>query len=209
MRSIFHWFSSPPHDGPRATILLRLMAGSVFLWEGILKFVYVNQGVGRFAKLGLPFPDFTASFVGGLEIVGGLLILLGLGTRFVAVPFLIEMVVAMLSTKIGLYLGTSPLPLPPSPPVTGFWAVLHEVRSEYAQLLTSAFLLWAGPGPWSADARWARRRTEQQKHQSSSAEIARAPTANRFSGSLCEPVGSARAGRSLTSAAGSNGRDNV
>jgi uncharacterized membrane protein YphA (DoxX/SURF4 family) len=206
MRSIFHWFSSPPHGAPKATILLRLMAGSVFLWEGILKFVYVNQGVGRFTKLGFPFPDFTASFVGGLEIVGGVLILLGLGTRFVAVPFLIEMVVAMLSTKIGLYLGTSPLPLPPSPPVTGFWAVLHEVRSEYAQLLTMAFLLWAGPGPWSADSRWARRRTERQKHHSSPAEIAIAATAARSSGSLCEPAGSARAGRSLTSAAGSNGR---
>jgi uncharacterized membrane protein YphA (DoxX/SURF4 family) len=133
------------------------MAGSVFLWEGILKFVYANQGVGRFTKLGFPFPDFTASFVGGLETVGGLLILLGLGTRFISVPFLIEMVVAMLSTKIGLYLGTSPLPLPPSPPLTGLWAVLHEVRSEYAQLLTVAFLLWAGPGPWSLDARWARK----------------------------------------------------
>ena len=209
MRSIFHWFSSPPHDAPKATILLRLMAGSVFLWEGILKFVYVNQGVGRFTKLGLPFPDVTASFVGGLEIVGGLLILLGLGTRFVAVPFLIEMVVAMLSTKIGLYLGTSPLPLPPSPPVTGFWAVLHEVRSEYAQLLTVAFLLWAGPGPLSVDARWARRRTGQQKRQNSSAQMTGAPTASWSSRSLCEPAGSARAGRSLTSVAGSNGRDNV
>jgi uncharacterized membrane protein YphA (DoxX/SURF4 family) len=197
MRSILHWLSIPPYDSPKATILLRLMAGGVFLWEGILKFVYVNQGVGRFTRLGFPFPDFTASFVGGLEIGGGLLILLGLGTRFVAVPFLIEMVVAMLSTKIGLYLGTSPLPLPPSPPVTGFWAVLHEVRSEYAQLLTVAFLLVAGPGPWSLDARWARKRTEQQKHQSSSLEIASAPTTTRSSGSLGEPAGSAGAGRSL------------
>jgi uncharacterized membrane protein YphA (DoxX/SURF4 family) len=209
MRSIFQWFSSPPQDAPKATILLRLMAGGVFFWEGILKFVYVNQGVGRFTKLGLPFPDFTASFVGGLEIVGGLLILLGLGTRFVAVPFLIEMAVAMLSTKIGLYLGTSPLPLPPSPPVTGFWAVLHEVRSEYAQLLTSAFLLCAGPGPWSVDARWARHRTEQGKHKSSSTEIANAPTPTRSSRSLYEPAGSARATRSLTSSAAPNGRDNV
>src|SRR5262249_58127514 len=122
MKNIMQWLTQPPVDGPASTILIGLMAGSVFFWEGILKFVYVNQGVGRFTKLGLPFPDFTASFVGGLEIVGGLLILLGLGTRFVAVPFLIEMVVAMLSTKIGLYLGTSPLPLPPSPPVTGLWA---------------------------------------------------------------------------------------
>jgi uncharacterized membrane protein YphA (DoxX/SURF4 family) len=209
MRSIFHWFSSPPHDAPKAAILLRLMAGSVFFWEGILKFVYVNQGVGRFTKLGFPFPDATASFVGGLEIVGGLLILLGVGTRFVAVPFIIEMLVAMLSTKIGIYLGTSPLPLPPSPPVIGFWAVLHEVRSEYAQLLTIAFLLWGGPGPWSVDALWARRRTKQQTRQSSSAEIARAPSFTRSSGSLGESAESARAGRPVTSAAGSNGRDNL
>src|SRR5207249_446421 len=38
----------PPEIAPNATLLLRLMAGSVFLWEGILKFVFVNQGVGRF-----------------------------------------------------------------------------------------------------------------------------------------------------------------
>jgi uncharacterized membrane protein YphA (DoxX/SURF4 family) len=180
MRNIFRWFSNPSHNAPEATILLRLMAGGVFLWEGILKFVYLNQGVGRFTKLDFPFPDFTASFVGGLEIVGGLLILLGLGTRFVAVPFLIEMVVAMLSTKIGLYFGTSPLPLPPSPPVTGIWAVLHEVRSEYAQLLTIAFLLWAGPGPLSIDALWARRRTWQQKHQWASGQMADAQMAGSF-----------------------------
>jgi len=63
------------------------------------------------------------------------------------------MVVAMLSTKIAIYLGTSPLPLPPSPPQVGIWAVLHEIRSEYAQLMSCAFLLVAGPGPWSLDAR--------------------------------------------------------
>src|SRR5215471_2592258 len=208
MRSIFHWFSSPPQDAPKATILLRLMAGGVFLWEGILKFVYVNQGVGRFTKLGFPFPDFTASFVGGLEVFGGLLLLLGLGTRFVAVPFLIEMVVAMLSTKIGLYLGTSPLPLPPSPPQTGFWAVLHEVRSEYAQLLTVAFLLCAGPGPWSLDARRARKRTEDQRQQGPWSEIRSAPPVARSPGPLGGPAVAARAGQSPTSVTGSDGRTN-
>ena len=35
-------------------LLLRLMVGGVFFWEGLLKFVYVNQGVGRFTKLGIP-----------------------------------------------------------------------------------------------------------------------------------------------------------
>ena len=209
MSKILQWFANPPQGAPRATILLRLMAGSVFLWEGVLKFVYANQGVGRFTKLGFPFPDATASLVGGLEIVGGLLILLGLGTRFVALPFLIEMVVAMLSTKIGLYLGTSPLPLPPSPPLTGFWAVLHEVRSEYAQLLTVAFLLWAGPGPWSLDARRARKRTEDQGEQGPWSEIESAPPTARSPAPLGEPAVSAGAGRSLTCAAGSDGRAKV
>jgi putative oxidoreductase len=152
MKNVITWLMNPPTAGPRSTLVLRLMAGGVFLWEGILKFVYANQGVGRFTKLGMPFPDFTASFVGGLEIMGGLLLLSGLMTRLIAIPFIVEMMVAILSTKIALYLGTSPLPLPPAPPRVGMWAVLHEVRSEYAQLLTTVFLLINGPGRWSLDA---------------------------------------------------------
>jgi putative oxidoreductase len=146
------WFFNPPVDGPRSTSLLRLMAGGVFFWEGLLKFVYVNQGLGRFTKLGMPFPHFTANFVGGLEIVGGLMLIFGLTTRLLAVPFVIEMIVAILSTKISLYLGTSPLPLPPAPPQIGIWAVLHEIRSDYAQLFTVLFLMINGPGKWSLDA---------------------------------------------------------
>src|SRR5512146_262795 len=140
MNKIISWLLNPPTDGPKSTLILRLMAGGVFFWEGLLKFVYANQGVGRFTKLGIPFPHFTATFVGGLEIVGGLLLLTGLTTRLIAIPFLAEMIVAILS------------PLPPAPPQVGFWAVLHEVRSEYAQILTVMFLLINGPGAWSLDA---------------------------------------------------------
>lgn len=153
VRSLQDWLLHPPTAGPPATLLLRLMAGGVFFSEGILKFVYANQGVGRFTKLGFPWPQLTATFVGGLEIAGGLLLMAGLLTRLIAVPFIVEMIVAILSTKIALYLGTSPLPLPPSPPKIGFWAVMHETRSDYAQLLTVAFLMLAGPGRWSLDAR--------------------------------------------------------
>src|SRR5215469_3426126 len=152
MKDLLTWLTKPPTTGPKSTLLLRLMAGGVFLWEGILKFVYTNQGVGRFTKLGMPFPHFTADFVACLEILGGLLLLSGLMTRLIAVPFLIEMIVAILSTKLSLYLGTSPLPLPPAPPRVGIWAVFHEIRSDYAQLLTTAFLLINGPGKWSLDA---------------------------------------------------------
>jgi len=158
MKNLLTWLVKPYPDGPASALLLRLMAGGVFLWEGILKFEYVNQGVGRFTKLGMPFPHLTANFIGYLEIVGGLLLLSGLLTRLIAIPFIIEMIVAILSTKISLYLGTSPLPLPPSPPQFGMWAVLHEVRSEYAQLLTTAFLLVNGPGKWSLEALLQRKR---------------------------------------------------
>jgi putative oxidoreductase len=150
---IKEWLLNPPLDGPTATLLLRLMAGAVFVSEGIMKFVFPNQGVGRFTKLGFPLPHLTASLIGAWEIVGGLLLIVGLLTRGAAILFAIEMVVAVLSTKIGLYLGTSPLPLPPAPPQVGFWAVLHESRSDYAQLLTSLFLAIAGPGLFSLDAR--------------------------------------------------------
>jgi uncharacterized membrane protein YphA (DoxX/SURF4 family) len=152
INKLLTWLMYPPTTGPKTTLLLRLMAGGVFLWEGILKFVYANQGVGRFTKLGMPFPAFTANFVASLEIVGGLLLISGLLTRVIAVPFIIEMIVAILSTKISLYLGTSPLPLPTAPPKVGIWAVLHEVRSEYAQIMTVIFLLINGPGRWSLDA---------------------------------------------------------
>jgi uncharacterized membrane protein YphA (DoxX/SURF4 family) len=146
------------------------MAGSVFLWEGILKFVYPNQGFGRFAKLGFPAPHFIAAADGWLEIVGGLLLLGGMLTRVIAVPFVIEMIVAMASTKIPLYLGTSPLPLPPVPPQIGFWAVLHEIRSEYAQLLNCVFLLIVGPGAWSIDA-WVRMRSTHHGAKATAAVI--------------------------------------
>jgi len=155
------WLTHPPTEGPRSILLLRLMAGGVFFWEGILKFVYANQGVGRFTKLGIPFPYFTATFIGGLEIVGGLLFMFGLMTRLISIPFVIEMVVAILSTKISLFLGTSPLPAPPAPPKLGIWAVLHEIRADYAQILTSAFLLINGPGKWSLDALLLGRRRSQ------------------------------------------------
>ena len=152
MNRLIDWLTHPPTDGPRSILLLRLMAGGVFFWEGLLKFVYTNQGVGRFTKIGIPYPHETAVFVACLEIVGGLLFVTGLGTRLIAVPFVIEMIVAILSTKIALFLGTSPLPLPPALPKIGFWAVLHESRADYAQIMTSAFLLINGPGKWSLDA---------------------------------------------------------
>lgn len=57
MKKILDWFTYPPVTGSSSIIIIRLMAGAVFFFEGILKFVYANQGVGRFTKLGFPFPE--------------------------------------------------------------------------------------------------------------------------------------------------------
>ena len=138
------------------------MAGAVFLSEGILKFVYTNQGVGRFTKLGFPFPATTASAIGVFEIVGGIMLISGLFTRLIAIGFSFEMIVAMLSTKISLYLGTSPLPAPAVAPKVGVWAVLHETRSDWAQLMCCVFLIVVGAGVLSLDAR--RSPNQLQRH---------------------------------------------
>src|SRR5580704_8565935 len=151
MRKIIIWFSNPPVTGQSTILIIRLMAGAVFFWEGILKFVYVNQGAGRFTKLGFPFPETTAHLVATGEIIGGLLLIFGLFTRVTAFYFIVQMIVAVLSTKIDLYFGRSPLPMPPAPPKMGFWAVLHEIRSDYAQILTCLFLFIEGAGRRSLD----------------------------------------------------------
>ena len=111
-----------------------------------------------YTNLSSPSQKKTPPAIAVLEIGGGLLLMSGLATRLIAIPFIVEMIVAMLSTKIGLFLGTSPLPKPPSPPTMGVWAVLHEIRSDYAQIMSCIFLLVAGPGPWSLDAVLERRR---------------------------------------------------
>jgi len=142
----------PRTSAPASTLWIRLMTGSVFFWEGVIKFVFANQGVGRFTKLGMPFPGVLAPGIATLEIVGGLLLIAGLLTRPLALIFIGQMIVAVLSTKVSLFLGTYPLAYPPVPPIKGFWAVLHETRSDWAQIATCIFLLLEGPGSWSVDA---------------------------------------------------------
>src|SRR5947208_15992893 len=97
---LINWMLKPPLSTPRSTILIRCMVGGVFLWEGILKFVYTNQGVGRFMKIGIPAPELMAHFVAVLEIVGCALMICSFLTRLIAIHFVYELVGGILSRQL-------------------------------------------------------------------------------------------------------------
>ncbi len=139
---------------PAATILIRLAVGAVFLSEGIQKFLDpAARGAGRFAKIGIPFPDAMGPFVGGVEIVCGALVLAGLLTRLAAIPLVATMVVALVSTKLPILLGHGFWGFALRRlPEYGFWAMAHEARTDWAMLLGALYLLWVGAGRWSVEA---------------------------------------------------------
>ena len=128
---------------PAATILIRAMVGAVFLSEGIQKFLYpAALGVGRFEKIGIPAPYFSAPFVGVVEIVCGLLLIVGFLTRLAAIPLLIDISVAIATTKV------------PVLSKTGFWGAMHEARTDFCMFLGLVFLIAVGSGWLSFDARF-------------------------------------------------------
>jgi putative oxidoreductase len=139
---------------PRAVILVRVAIAFVFVLEGIQKFLYADAlGAGRFAKIGIPAPEVMAPFVGVLEIVGGVLVLAGLLTRLGAFVLLIDMIVAITSTKISIWIGHGFWGFADPTTRTGFLGMAHEARADVAMLLGCAFLLTVGAGPLSMDAR--------------------------------------------------------
>jgi putative oxidoreductase len=147
---------------PRATILVRLIVGCVFLTEGIQKFLFAGElGVGRFTKIGIPFPEVMAPFVGVVEIVGGSLLLVGLLTRLATIPLIIDMLVAIETTKIPILFKD------------GMWKMIHESRVDGSMLLGSIFLLIVGAGAWSLDA-WCLAGT-RRSHRESDASLLKAP----------------------------------
>ena len=128
----------------KAIVLIRVLVGWVFLSEGIQKCLFPDSlGVGRFVKIGIPWPQVMAPFVGVVEIVCGTLLLVGFLTRLASVPLLIDICVALYSTKIVTFAKN------------GLWSTLHEARTDVSMLLGLIFLLLVGGGAWSLDARLA------------------------------------------------------
>src|ERR1700729_3428371 len=141
MNSFFRFFSNPT-AGPASIVLIRLAVGIIFFTQGILKYIDPNMGVVRFSKIGFPHPYFAAHFVGTFEIVCGFLMVIGLWTRASAVPLLIMISTAIVTTKIPeLSRGNQ-----------GFWFMVSNARTDLAMLCSLLFLISVGGGTWALDA---------------------------------------------------------
>jgi putative oxidoreductase len=126
----------------KAVIIIRAMVGAVFLSEGIQKFLFAAQlGAGRFAKLGIPHPEFFGPSVGLTEFVCGIALILGLWLRLAVLPLLVVISVAIATTKWPEILAQ------------GFWPTAHDGRADFCMLLGLIFLLFKGAGAWSLDGR--------------------------------------------------------
>lgn len=121
-------------------LLLRLLVGWVFLTEGLQKFLFpAALGSGRFAKIGIPAPWFTGPFVGVVEIVCGVMLMLGLAATFAILPLLIDILVAIATTKV------------PMLHKQGFWAAMHESRTDFSMLFGLIAIACLGVGSLSLD----------------------------------------------------------
>ncbi|HEY9159229.1 DoxX family protein [Candidatus Binatus sp.] len=134
-----------------SVIFIRVAVGLIFLTQGILKYIDPHMGVLRFAKLGFPYPGYTAHFVGTFEIACGLLVLFGLFTSVASVPLLIVILTAIATTKIPELFHSG----------QGFWFMVSDARTDFAMTMSLLFLISAGAGSWSLDA-WLREETPHE-----------------------------------------------
>lgn len=124
-----------------AILVMRIIVGLIFLLEGIQKFLFPELlGAGRFVKIGFSHAEFWAYFTACFEITCGTLVLLGLLTKVAAIPLLIVMITAFVSTKWPMLINK------------GFWTFAHEYRTDFAMTLLLIFLLIRGGGKYSIDA---------------------------------------------------------
>lgn len=121
-------------------LTVRLYWGWQFMQTGWGKLSNLEKVTGFFTKLGIPAPAFNATFVSGLEFAGGILLILGLGSRLIALPLVINMMVAyIMADREALF---SFLSNPDK----------FTAAAPYTFLIASLLVLIFGPGRLSADA---------------------------------------------------------
>ena len=118
------------------TFLLRIVLGISFFVHGLVKFQGgIGNIVGWFESIGIP--GFLAYVVGAVELVGGIALILGLGTRIVSALLTLVMVGAILKAKLAIgFLGT---------------AEMAGYELDLAFLVIALFLAVNGSKLWSVD----------------------------------------------------------
>src|SRR5215510_3993264 len=129
-------------------LFIRIVFGWQFLETGIGHFRNMDKTVAFFTDLHIPAPSFTAHFVSGLETVGGILLILGLASRLISVPLLINMIVAFITAEREAF--------------TAFFSDSNKffAADAFPFMLVSLLILIFGPGLFSLDAliKWYRTR---------------------------------------------------
>lgn len=120
-------------------LAIRIIFGWQFLQSGIGKFSHMEKTVAFFTDLGIPAPALNAHFNAGLETIGGLLLILGLASRLISVPLLINMIVAYLTAEREAFMA--------------FFSDSNKFfgADAFPFMLTSLLVLIFGPGWFSLD----------------------------------------------------------
>ena len=131
-----------------ARLIVRLAVGLEFFGSGLGKLGRLGGFIQYFRSLGIPAPEIQAPFVAATELVCGALLVVGLLTRPAAVMLGGVMLVAIVTAAA------------PEKHITASWHGLLEFLylPEVLLLLLLAWLVVAGPGRASLDARLGRRR---------------------------------------------------
>jgi putative oxidoreductase len=129
-----------------APLFTRIVMGQAFYYTGHGKLQNFDRTVSFFGDLGIPFPALNAGFVSTIEYVGGMCLILGLGTRIFSCLLSGSMVVALLTADKQTFLDKFP-------------ADITDV-TPFVYLLFLVWLVLYGPGPVSLDhifSRWFQR----------------------------------------------------
>lgn len=148
-----------------APLFTRIVMGQAFYYTGHGKLQNFDRTVSFFADLGIPFPALNAGFVSTIEYVGGMCLILGLGTRIFSFLLSGSMVVALLTADKQTFLDKFP-------------ADITDV-TPFVYLLFLVWLVLYGPGPVSLDrvlSRWFRRVGEPEQTAGGASAIPAAAT---------------------------------